>query len=260
MINPHTRKMMIFTVRSKPRAPTMVKSTSNPPYDDWPSAPDTSPFKPGLSLPPGAISSLNIRDMGINPFWGPPLDSMGPASESSSLGDREEDDEEANLDMDAFLTFNNDTSDEEMDVGENADKGDTDGVETPSRTPANESTNGKNCFNAMLDHFSKTAGVGAFRLHQHQQKLVLNGAATQDSLAFSNSIYNGALRGMKQQTLMSGANMPLTPERRHKTSFAKSPAETAGAKRKASASATAGGPSRTHKRQRSTTDVRTTQT
>lgn len=257
VINPHTRKMMIFTARRYPRVSMMVGPMSNPPSNDWPSGPDTSPFKAALSLPVGAISSMNVGEhyMGIDPFWSLPLNLEGPASESSSPDDREEDDEEAKLDLNDFLILNGD-SDEEMHVGEDAEKSNTEGVETPSRTPATESTNVKKSFNMdMLDHFSKTASVGAFRLNQNQQKLVLNGTATQDSLAFSNSIHNGALRGMKQQTLMSGANMPLTPERRHKTSFAKSPAEMAGAKRKAST----GGP-RAHKKQKSTTFVGTMHT
>lgn len=270
VLNPHTRKMMIFTPRAK-RSSQLGPYPLPIDYLSGPIATQSSPIRSGHELfsmagpwrADNALATINMSSdlMDINdPFWSH-VRTLRPASDSSSIPDDEEEDAaEKNLNIHDFVTFGDgDDSDALEQNDDNADEGNTDGAETPSRRPSvaasaiSDSNPTNTTFSNLLNHFTQRPNsVGAFRLNQTNQKLILNGEATQDSLAFSNPYFHGTLRGIKHGSL-NGAATPLTPERRHKRAFAKSPAETATTKRKASG--TASDQSRAHKKQRSITDV-----
>lgn len=253
VVNPHTRKMMIFTRRIKrisqpspaqlPDGFGFLSQAPNAGFSLTPQISQTSgipwPADSPLAfaiLPP--FSQINIHD----PAFTLPL-LLGPASESSSLPAEEE--------ASSGKEF------EFVDLGHCAsDENNTDGVDTPSRRPsdavssASDNNPTSSMFNNNLfEHFDKCPdAVGAFRKNQTNQKLLSTGVATQESLAFNNPLYEGALRGIKNGSL-EGAATPLTPERRHKKAFAKSRAETTTTKRKASG--TASDNTDAHKKQRS---------
>lgn len=259
ILNPHTRKMMIFTPQKKRRfdlSPSQLPSD----YFSLPATTQSSPIRAGDA--PFIMSNLWPADdpMGpmiiphltgvSDPFLSLPLGISGPASESSSFPDDEEEDaEEKNLDINDFIMLDGDSEDEAQD-DENVEDVTSGLAETSSLRPS--AAPGAS-FNSLLNHLTKRPNtVGAFRLNQTNQKLILNGEATQESLAFSNPYFHGTLRGIKEGSL-GGASTPLTPERRRKKAPTKSPAEAAAMKRKASG--TAGENSRAHKKQRSISDV-----
>lgn len=206
-------------------------------------------FRMGGWRADGSFASINapLGFLDVNdPFWSTSLQ-IGPASESSSFQDDEEEDPlEKDIDIHQFVTFEGEDDEDD----DNAEEGNTDGADTPSRRPsvaassASESNNTKTTFSTLLEHFNKCPdSVGAFRLNQTNQKLLSTGVATKESLAFSSPFFDGTLRGIKHGSL-EGAATPLTPERRHKK---------ASSKRKASG--TASDHSHAHKKQRSITDV-----
>lgn len=163
----------------------------------------------------------------------------------------EEDDGEKNLNIEDFIDMNN-LNDLCAPDDEISGEGDINGAETPSRRPStisNGLTGSGLHDHPLLKHLQAIDCVGAFRLNQDNQKLIANGVATKESLGFSNPLFHGTLRGIKQGNLQ-GAATPLTPERRHKKVVAKSPLEINKMKRKASEA-----DNNTHKRQRSTSDV-----
>jgi hypothetical protein len=271
VMNPITRKMMVITPQKKKRKFDVVLDPAQfqPDYFSHPNSHQTSPImgNPG-SLMMSAMSSANFLAGGMMDFQ-----TVGPAeaffpsgtepymaddSEDSWLLDADHDDEDAeekNLNIEDFLDFGEGGSEGEDDV-DKSDEGNIDG--TPSRR-SSMATSGlsdsNNDVHPLLSHLTNNAdAVGAFRRNQVNQQLILNGQATQESLAFANPLYHGTLRGIKHGSL-GGAATPLTPERRRKKAPAKSPSEAALQKRKAS------GPvadmSQPHKRQRSISDVRT---
>lgn len=148
--------------------------------------------------------------------------------------EEEEDAGEKNLDLDAFIDMDafNDMCAPDDEPAKDSGDGDADGAETPS-TPSH-GLSGTGIHNhPLLSHLRGLDRVGAFRMDQANQKAILSGQATRDSLAFSNPLFHGTLRGFKQGNL-KGAATPLTPERRHKKAPVKSPLETKQVKRKAS--------------------------
>ncbi|KAG8160884.1 hypothetical protein KVR01_009148 [Diaporthe batatas] len=271
VMNPITRKMMVITPQKKQRKFDVMVDPGQfqPDYFSCPNSNQTSPImgNPG-SLMMSAMSSANFYAGGMIDFQtvGPaeaffPSGAepyMGDDSEDSWLVDAEHDDEdveERNLNIEDFLDFGDGGSDGEDDV-DNTEDGNTD--RTPSRRSSmapSALSDSNNDVHPLLSHLTNNAdAVGAFRRNQVNQQLILNGQATQESLAFSNPLYHGTLRGIKHGSL-GGAATPLTPERRHKKIMAKSPSEAILQKRKASGPAA--DVSQAHKRQRSISDVRT---
>lgn len=151
----------------------------------------------------------------------------------------EEDEEEKKLDIDDFITWNDDDSSGDEDQG----------TWDPTSTPVRPSTASSDC--DVLSHLNSET-VGAFRRNQINQQLILSNQATQDSLAFSGPYNYTALKGLKSDRFDT-ATVPLTPMRRHKrqmSDLTRSPLETISTKRKASNEAGNG-----HKRHRSISDV-----
>lgn len=266
VLNPHTRKMMIFTPRKKrdlQRIPTDYFSLSKM-AADGPSAANSA-LNNDLSFDMMSFwqmagqSNQLYFDNTIKPtdaLWSLPLSVENAPSEESFLDDGEEDPEEKNLDIDDFIIFdgNSEAGDQE---GGNAIGGSEDGTDQSRRSSTAtgaEHTLFTGASGDLLDHLTNTRSVGAFRINQMQRKHILNGEATEDSIDFSNSYTIGALRGLKHGSL-SGANTPLTPERRHKKRPVKSSLGGSSLKRKASAMVD--DPSLVHKKQRSISDVQT---
>lgn len=151
------------------------------------------------------------------------------------------DEGEKSLDIDDFITFA---------AGELSDSESEHGWGDPNSTPAGPSASDAE----MLSHLT-SATVGAFRQNQITQQLIFSNKATQDSLAFSGPFNDTAIRGLKSDRLAT-AQTPLTPtpvRRRRKGDVAEPPTSPLAAverKRKASGQGGEG-----HKRQRSISDM-----
>lgn len=251
--------MMIFTPgRTRP----VTLSPSRFPTDflsmEMPS--QSSPLKASHDMRQWPVGNLFQSFSNVLQLPWPQSSMRGPASESSSIPDDEEEDpEEKNLDINDFIRFEEGDSDHLEQADDDADEGNPGNPDTPSRRPA-EATSAAGdgtptSFQTMINHFDQRPNsVGAFRLNQTQQKLILNGEATQESLAFANPLFNGALRGIKHGSL-NGAATPLTPERRHKKASAKSPAEAVALKKRKASGMVADHSSHAHKKHRSISDV-----
>lgn len=264
IVNPVTRKMMV--IRPPPRRPKfsglafdqsafpgLLPADSSPMKNDNVMFSQPLPFNNMPWFPDPAEGSA------FNNFGFSFDQALGDSGEESFNDEDVEDDGEKNLNIEDFLDLEG-LEDKDDEEAVEAEEGDIDGVETPSRRPST-STNGQGNGlsgsglhnHALLKHLKSIDRVGAFRINQANQKLILNGQATQDSLAFSNSLYHGTLRGIKQGNL-KGASTPLTPERRHKKAFAKSPLETTQVKRKAP-EVDSNSSNGAHKRHRSLSDI-----
>lgn len=269
VLNPVTRKMMIITPQKKRRFDVLDPEQFQTDYFSLPLANQTSPImsNPG-ALMMSAMSSANFFAGGAMDFQtigpaeaffpaasDPFVEFVGDESEDSFLVEADDEDYvESNLNIEDFLDFGEGDTDGEGHAVDN-DDGLTDG--TPSRrasTAPSAASDSNTDVHPLLSHFTNNAdAVGAFRRNQVNQQLILNGQATQESLAFSNPLYHGTLRGIKHGSL-GGAATPLTPERRHKKALAKSPSEAVLQKRKASAMTGENG--QAHKKQRSISDVK----
>ncbi|KUI63602.1 hypothetical protein VM1G_10287 [Cytospora mali] len=271
VLNPVTRKMMIITPQKKRRFDVVLDPEQF--QTDYFSLPTTNQSSsiignPG-ALMMSAMSSANFFAGGAMDFQtvgpteaffpaasDPYVEFMGDESEDSFLveADDEDDGEEKNLNIEDFLDFGEGDTDGEGQAADN-DDGITD--ITPSRrasTAPSATSDSNTDVHPLLSHFTNNAdAVGAFRRNQVNQQLILNGQATQESLAFSNPLYHGTLRGIKHGSL-GGAATPLTPERRHKKALAKSPSDAVNQKRKASTLGADDGHVR--KRQQSISDVK----
>ncbi|KAI3391078.1 hypothetical protein diail_7973, partial [Diaporthe ilicicola] len=240
VMNPVTRKMMVITPQKKRRFDVILDPAQfQPDYFSFPNVSQTSPImgNPG-SLMMSAMSSANFFAGSLMDFQtvGPaeaffPSGAepyMGDDSEDSWLVDAEQEDEDAeerNLNIEDFLDFG-DIGSDGQDEADKSDDGNTDGTPSRRSSMAPSALGDSNTdVHPLLSHLTNNAdAVGAFRRNQVNQQLILNGQATQESLAFSNPLYHGTLRGIKHGSL-GGAATPLTPERRHKKALAKSPSE-----------------------------------
>lgn len=271
VLNPVTRKMMIITPQRKQRRFDVVldQEQFQPDYFSLPTTTQTSPIigNPG-ALMMSAMSSANFFAGGAMDFQtvgpteaffpaasDPFVEFVGGESEDSFLEEADDEDfVEKNLNIEDFLDFGEEESDADDQAAEHDDGTTTD--VTPSRrgSTAPSATSDSNAdVHPLLSHFANNAdAVGAFRRNQVNQQLILNGQATQESLAFANPLYHGTLRGIKHGSL-GGAATPLTPERRHKKANAKTPSDTNN-KRKPSNLAIESGYAQ--KRQRSISDVK----
>ncbi|KAH7127461.1 hypothetical protein EDB81DRAFT_142711 [Dactylonectria macrodidyma] len=246
VLNPLTRKMMIFTPHRRRQLDLSPEQFHFP----WPMEMEdqSSPIMSNsANMMLSAMFSSNTFGDFIN------TQAMGPAeaffpfpseantadeSSSASLND-DDDDAEEKLDINDFIMWDDGQS--SGDEGENE--------WDPTSTPARPSTAGSEI--EVLSHLNSET-VGAFRRNQINQQLILSNQATQDSLAFSGPYNYTALKGLKSDRFDTAA-VPLTPMRRHKRHMSdatRSPLESVSAKRKASGDA-----SSNHKRHRSISDV-----
>ncbi|KAH0592677.1 hypothetical protein MHUMG1_09500 [Metarhizium humberi] len=245
VLNPLTRKMMIFTPHRR-RPLDLSPEQFNM---SWAVEEQSSPIlSNSANIMFSAMLSSNTFGDFVNPqTMGPaegffPFNSeAGTADESSSASVQgEEDEAEKKLDISDFITW--DDGDSSGDEG-------NEGTWEPSSTPMRPTTASSE--REMLSHLNSDT-VGAFRRNQINQQLILSNKATQDSLAFSGPYNYSAIRGLKSDRFDT-AGIPLTPIRRqkkHASDVTRSPLESVSAKRKASGEVGNG-----HKRHRSISDV-----
>lgn len=243
VLNPMTRKMMIFTPHRRRQLDLSPEQFNFP----WPMDEQPSPLlgnSANIMLSAMFSSNtfgdlVNAQTMGpAEAFFPFPLESNTP--DGSSTGPSEEDEAEKKLDINDFITW--DTGDSS---GEEAAPGEWDPSSTPVRPTAGTGELD------VLSHLNSDT-VGAFRRNQINQQLILSNQATQDSLAFSGPYNYMALKGLKSDRFDT-AGLPLTPvrrQRKHLGDVGRSPLESVSAKRKASGEMGEG-----HKRHRSISDV-----
>lgn len=247
VLNPLTRKMMIFTPHRRRQLDLSPEQFNFA----WPMEDQASPLlSNSANMMLSAMFSsntfgdfVNAQTMGpAEAFFPFPTQGNGIDGNSSSI-EGDEDDAEKNLDISDFITWD--------EGGASSGEEDEDGNWQPSSTPLRPTTASSEV--DILSHLNSET-VGAFRRNQINQQLILSNQATQDSLAFSGPYNFTALKGLKSDRFDT-AGIPLTPVRRHKkhmADMARSPLENASAKRKASGDVSASG---NHKKQRSISDV-----
>ncbi|ATY65401.1 Amidase [Cordyceps militaris] len=245
VLNPLTRKMMIFTPHRRHHLDLSPEQFNF----SWPIEDQNTPLlSNSANMMLSTMLASNTFGDFVNPqtlgpaddFFPFPPEGVGMEGSSSSI-EGEDDDAEKNLDISDFITW---------DEGDSSGEEDENGNWQPSSTPARPTTASSEI--DVLSHLNSET-VGAFRRNQINQQLILSNQATQDSLAFSGPYNYTALRGLKSDRFETAA-IPLTPVRRHKkhmSDMARSPLEKASAKRKASGEHT----SNNHKRHRSISDV-----
>ncbi|KAM3452116.1 hypothetical protein NHJ6243_009441 [Beauveria neobassiana] len=243
VLNPLTRKMMIFTPHRRQQLDLSPEQFNFA----WPLEDQTFSINNPTNMMLNAMFSSNTFGDFVNPqLIGPsdaffPFPTEGVVDGSSSSIEGEDDDAEKNLDISDFITW---------DEGGSSGEEDENGNWQPSSTPVRPTT-----ASSEIDVFShlNPETVGAFRRNQINQQLILSNQATQDSLAFSGPYNYTALKGLKSDRFDT-AGIPLTPIRRHKKhmgDMARSPLENVSAKRKASGDHA----NASHKRHRSISDV-----
>lgn len=220
------------------------------------------------------VSSNTFGDfMNMQPFG--PAEAFFPCT-SDAMNDEEsddsyfagiqeddEDEEESLLKIEDFVTFNDDSFDEEEESGAEC-YGDLISSPTRPKTAASSASAADTpAAHPLLTHFDNNPGIaGAFRRNQINQQLIYSEKASQESLAFSGPLYHGTLRGIKEGS-METVTTPITPIRRQKrgnlvgmNGFAdvqqSSPLNTLSQKRKASGTHADGN---LHKRHRSISDM-----
>ncbi|KAF4587850.1 amidase [Ophiocordyceps camponoti-floridani] len=243
VLNPLTRKMMIFTPTRRRQLDLSPEQFNLP----WPTdVQQSSPLFTNSVMLSAMVSSNTFGDFVNSQTVGSadaplPTPSDANTADSSEAGPSDEDDGEKTLDIDDFITWGDDDS--------SGDEARDSGKWEPSSTPARPTTSSGD--GDALPHLNPDT-VGAFRRNQKNQQLILSNQATLDSLAFSGPYNYTALRGIKSGRFDT-ARLPLTPirrQKRHVAEAAGSPLDSISAKRKASAEAVGG-----HKRQRSISDV-----
>jgi hypothetical protein len=228
VVNPTTRKMMIFTPQRLSRLDLSPESFNI----DF-SGQDLSNCSPILSNPGyvmmGAMLSSNTFGdlMNTQPF-GPaeaffPLTSdppMGLDSSDSEFHVPDQDDEESKLKLEDFITFHHDSSDEEEEEEEESgvEYGDIASSPTRPRTAASGASAATDSSMAephpLLTHFNNNSNiVGAFRQNQITQQLIYSEKTSSEALAFGAPYHYGTLRGIKTGSLDAVA-APITPVRR----------------------------------------------
>lgn len=246
VLNPLTRKMMIFTPHRRRQLDLSPEQFNFP----WAMEEQSSPIlSNSANMMLSAMFSsntfgdfVNAQTMGPAEAFFPFPSEANAADESSTAASvqGEEDEGEKKLDINDFITW---------DDGHSSGDEAGDGNWEPSSTPLRPTTASSEI--DLLSHLNSDT-VGAFRRNQINQQLILSNQATQDSLAFSGPYNYTAIRGLKSDRFDT-AGIPLTPIRRHRkhaAEVARSPLETVSAKRKASGEVGNG-----HKRHRSISDV-----
>ncbi|KAG6030473.1 hypothetical protein E4U41_000094 [Claviceps citrina] len=248
VLNPLTRKMMIFTPHRRRQLDLSPEQFNF----SWPMEDPTTPIlSNSANMMMSAMFSsntfgdfVNAQAVGPAEAFFPFLSETGTATaEESSPGSMQADEDEAEekLDISDFITWDDSQS--------SGEEGDTNANWEPSSTPVRPTTASSE--RDVLSHLNSDT-VGAFRRNQINQQLILSNKATQDSLVFSGPYNYSAIRGLRSDRFDT-AGVPLTPIRRHKkhmSDMGRSPLESASAKRKASSEMDNG-----HKRHRSISDV-----
>lgn len=273
VVDPASGKMIIFTPR---RTNQLDLSPESLQLDFSNQDLTCSPLvrNPGFIMMGAMVSSnpfgdfINMQPFGPAEAFFPCTPDVFTAEESDDSYfagiDEEEDEEESLLKLEDFVTFHNDSSDEE-EFG--ADwNGDLISSPTRPKTAASSTSAAAEspaAAHPLLTHFDSNADVvGAFRRNQINQQLIYSDKASQESLAFSGPYYHGTLRGIKSGS-METVTTPITPIRRQKRSntvgmhgFSElqqsSPLNVLSQKRKASSSLADPG---LHKRHRSISDM-----
>ncbi|KAK0645375.1 hypothetical protein B0T16DRAFT_139489 [Cercophora newfieldiana] len=232
VVNPSTRKMMIFTPQRLSRLDLSPESFQV----DFSARglngeqQETILSNPGYVMMGAMLSSSTFGDhINTLPF-GPaeaffPLTSdpvMGEDSDDSEFSMPAQDDEECKLKLEDFITFHHDSSDEEEEES-GLEYGDVASSPTRPQTAASSASAATDSSMAelphpLLTHFDNNSdAVGAFRRNQITQQLIYSDKASSESLAFSTPYHYGALRGIKNGS-MEAVTAPITPARRHKRS------------------------------------------
>ncbi|KAM7198383.1 hypothetical protein V8F20_006144 [Naviculisporaceae sp. PSN 640] len=263
VLNPLTRKMMIFTPQRNNHLDLSPESFnfSLP----QPELTDCAPIlsNPGYLMMGAMLSTNTFGDfMNTQPFG--PAEAFFPLTSDAFTGDdsdyselEQEDEEESKLEIEDFITFHQDSSDNEGEAPAEDYFGDAGSSPTRPTTSASAATDASNppaALHPLLSHFDNNSNaVGAFRRNQINQQLILSEKISQDSLAFSGPYHQGTLRGIKSGS-METVTAPITPARRPRRSntvgFADASASPLSQKRKASSYMEA-----THKRHRSISDM-----
>lgn len=246
VLNPLTRKMMIFTPHRRRQLDLSPEQFNFP----WVMEEQSSPLlSNSANMMLSAMFSSNTFGDFVNAQTMGPAEAFFPFPSEANTADEdsaapsvqgEEDEAEKKLDISDFITWDDGDS-----SGEEGDNGNWE----PSSTPLRPTT--ATSERDVLSHLNPDT-VGAFRRNQINQQLILSNQATQDSLAFSGPYNYTALKGLKSDRFDT-AGIPLTPIRRQRKNMsevARSPLESVSAKRKASGDGGGG-----HKRHRSISDV-----
>lgn len=227
VLNPATRKMMIFTPQRLGRLDLSPESFNVDYSSLMQPDPAFSPItNPGLLMMGAMLSNTTFGDfLNTQPF-GPreaffPVsdDTIGDGSDDSEFG-LAEDEGESYLKLDDFLVLNSDSEDEAENGGV---EWDGEPASSPSRprtaasgTTATSTDSTFEPLDPLLAHLTNNSNVvGAFRRNQITQQLINSDKASQDSLAFSNPYHHGTLRGIKSGS-METVTAPITPARRQK--------------------------------------------
>ncbi|RDW70374.1 hypothetical protein BP5796_08771 [Coleophoma crateriformis] len=137
------------------------------------------------------------------------------AQDSLSSYDEDDMDDEDLWNVEDFLEFGDNTTDDEAEAVDEEDDSENTTADPLSSTPARPRTaNEEDQVHPLLNHFNSGV-VGAFRRNQTRHQLLSRNAATRESLAFSGPYRQGTLRGIKGGRL-AAANTPITPLRRQK--------------------------------------------
>jgi hypothetical protein len=226
VVDPASGKMIIFTPR---RTNQLDLSPESLQLDFSGQDLTCSPLvrNPGFIMMGAMVSSNTFGDfINMQPFG--PAEAFFPCtpdafageeeSDDSYFGGVDEDEDESLLRLEDFVTFNNDSSDEEE---SGADwNGDLISSPTRPKTAASNASVATESAAAhpLLTHFDNNSDVvGAFRRNQINQQLIYSDKASQESLAFSGPYYHGTLRGIKSGS-METVTTPITPIRRQKRS------------------------------------------
>jgi hypothetical protein len=274
VVDPASGKMIIFTPRRRNQLDLSPESLHLD-FSNQDLACSPLVRNPGFIMMGAMISSntfgdfFNMQPVGPTEAFFPSTSDVFTAEESddsyfAGLED-DEDEEESLLKLEDFVTFNQDSSDEEDDF-DGAWNGDLISSPTRPKTATSNASATESpgaAAHPLLSHFDNNSdAVGAFRRNQINQQLIYSDKASQESLAFSGPYYHGTLRGIKTGS-METVTTPITPIRRQKRSNTgsmksfpelqqSSPLNVLSQKRKAS---TALADSNLHKRHRSISDM-----
>lgn len=273
VVNPISRKMMIFTPQRLRRLDLSPESFNLDYFANQDITQSSPILSNSASLMMSAMFSSNtfgdfMNTQAVGPaeaFFSLTSDAV-TADESDETGvDCEEDEEEKHLKLEDFITFHQDSSEDEDDGEDDNWDANTDLASTPVRprtsASAASATSDTSMLGAhpLLSHFDNNSdAVGAFRRNQINQQLILSDKASPASLAFSGPYHYGTLRGIKTGS-MEAVSTPITPVRRQKRSSVsgisaglhRSPLEAVSQKRKASSALG----DNLHKRHRSISDM-----
>lgn len=140
----------------------------------------------------------------------------GTVAQDTSSYDEDDLDELDLWNLEDFVNFGGDTSDDEPvkeEPGESSDSAAA--TDAPSSTPRPSTARSDDQIHPLLSHFDN-GNVGSFRRNQTRHALLSRNTATRESLAFSGPYRQGTIRGIKGGRL-AAANTPITPVRKQKT-------------------------------------------